>query len=48
MKDIKTLGIVPDVVTYTSDHFAEFMKYMEKLIKDGNAYADNTPKDIVL
>ncbi len=47
MKDVKTLGIVPDIVTYTSDHFPDFIKYMEQLIKDGLAYADNTPADKV-
>ena len=44
IKDIKTLGIVPDKVTYTSNSFGLMMNYMEKFIKEGNAYADNTDK----
>ena len=47
MKDIKTLGIEPDVITYTSDHFEEIMKHIELLLKEGIVYADDTPKDIV-
>jgi len=45
IKDVKTLDVVPDVVSYTSDYFPEFIKYMEKFIKEGNAYADDTPTD---
>jgi bifunctional glutamyl/prolyl-tRNA synthetase len=48
MKDIKTLEVVPDMITYTSDHFETTMKYIEKLIKDGFAYADDTEKAKVL
>lgn len=40
-RDLKTLDICPDQVTHTSDHFPAIVEYMEKMIKEGNAYADN-------
>jgi glutamyl-tRNA synthetase len=40
-RDLKTLEIVPDQVTHTSDYFPQIVEYMQKLIADGNAYADN-------
>jgi len=41
IRDLKTLDIVPDEVTHTSDHFPVIVEYMEKMINEGNAYADN-------
>ena len=41
IRDCKTLGIEPDQITHTSDYFPQIKEYMDKLIKDGNAYADN-------
>ena len=35
------MDIVPDEVSHTSDFFPEIQKYMEKLIDEGYAYADN-------
>lgn len=43
--DLKTLGITPDQVTYSSDHFEMLQNYMRQLINDGKAYADNTPAE---
>jgi glutamyl-tRNA synthetase len=40
-RDLKTLDIVPDQVSHTSDYFPQIVDYMKKLIKDGNAYGDN-------
>jgi len=40
-RDLKTLDIVPDSVSHTSDFFPQIIEYMEKLIKEGNGYADN-------
>ena len=40
-RDLKTLDIIPDQVSHTSDYFPQIVDYMKKLIKDGNAYADN-------
>ena len=41
-RDLKTLEIIPDRVTHTSDYFPYIVECMEKMIKDGNAYADNS------
>lgn len=43
--DLKTLGFVPDQVTYTSDYFDKIIELGEKLIKDGKAYIDLTPAE---
>jgi glutamyl-tRNA synthetase len=45
LKDIETLGIKYDAVTYTSDYFPKLMEMAEKLIKQGKAYVDDTPKE---
>ena len=44
-RDLKLLDIVPDQVTYSSDHFDKLKECAEKLIKDGNAYCDDTPAE---
>ena len=44
-KDLSTLKITPDDVTYTSDYFDQLKDYMIQLIKLGLAYADDTPAD---
>lgn len=41
-RDLKTLNIVPDAVSHTSDHFDQLIELMKKLISEGNAYADNS------
>ena len=43
--DLKTLGITPDQVTYSSDHFEALEGYMRRLISEDKAYADNTPAE---
>jgi glutamyl-tRNA synthetase len=43
MADLKMLDIVPDRQTFSSDYFEELQNYCRKLIKDNNAYADDTP-----
>ncbi|KAL9239658.1 hypothetical protein vseg_013960 [Gypsophila vaccaria] len=45
LKDIETLDIVYDKVTYTSDHFPKLMEMAENLIKQGKAYVDDTPRE---
>ncbi|KAL6850474.1 hypothetical protein ACP4OV_021101 [Aristida adscensionis] len=45
LKDIDTLGIKYDTVTYTSDYFPKLMEMAESLIKQGKAYVDDTPKE---
>jgi glutamyl-tRNA synthetase len=43
LADVAALGIVPDVVTYTSDHFDALLAKAESMIQEGHLYADNTP-----
>lgn len=44
-RDLATLEIIPDRVTYTSDYFDQTRLYMEEMIKLGLAYADDTPSE---
>ncbi|CAI2162654.1 6946_t:CDS:10 [Funneliformis geosporum] len=41
-EDLELLGIRPDQVTYTSDHFDELYQYAIKIIEKGLAYVDDT------
>lgn len=41
LHDLGLLGIRPDQVTYTSDHFSRLYDIAEQMIRDGNAYADD-------
>ena len=45
IKDLNSLGIVPDKITHSSDYFETFYEYMTNLMKDGKAYCDNTSVD---
>jgi glutamyl-tRNA synthetase len=45
VKDIETLGIKYETITYTSDYFPELMELAEKLISQGKAYVDDTPRE---
>ena len=45
LRDLKLLDIVPDQVTYSSDHFDKLKECAETLIKKGLAYADDTPAE---
>lgn len=45
LKDVETMGITYEVVTYTSDYFPEMMKMAERLICEGKAYVDDTPRE---
>ncbi|XP_042385722.1 glutamate--tRNA ligase, cytoplasmic-like [Zingiber officinale] len=45
LKDIDTLGVTYEKVTYTSDYFDDLMKMAEKLILEGKAYVDDTPRE---
>ena len=44
LEDCHLLGIKYDQVTYTSDYFQQLYEMCVQMIKDGNAYADNTPQ----
>ncbi|KAI6234671.1 Glutamate--tRNA ligase [Aphelenchoides fujianensis] len=41
-EDLELLGIKPDRWTHSSDLFDAMLDYCEKLLKDGNAYVDDT------
>jgi len=45
LADLKTLEIIPDKVSYSSDYFKEIETYCRKLITDNKAYADDTPAE---
>jgi glutamyl-tRNA synthetase len=45
MADVAALGIAPDVVTYTSDHFDALLQKAGEMIRSGHMYADDTPVD---
>ncbi|CAK3940971.1 glutamate--tRNA ligase, cytoplasmic [Lecanosticta acicola] len=45
LKDCELLGIKPDQVTYTSDYFQDLYERCVQMIKDGKAYADDTPQE---
>ena len=45
LEDLKMLKVEPDQFTHTSDHFDTIVMYAEKMIREGKAYADDTPAD---
>ncbi|PRQ42562.1 putative glutamate--tRNA ligase [Rosa chinensis] len=45
LKDIETLGIKYETVTHTSNYFPDLMQMAEKLINEGKAYVDDTPRE---
>ena len=45
LEDCHLLGIKYDQVTYTSDYFQQLYEACVNMIKDGKAYADNTPQE---
>ncbi|CCG84690.1 protein of unknown function [Taphrina deformans PYCC 5710] len=42
LEDLKLLGIMGDQLSYTSDHFQTLFDYAVELIKQGDAYVDDT------
>ncbi|OON13356.1 proline--tRNA ligase [Opisthorchis viverrini] len=42
LSDLPRLGVHWDVRTHTSDHFELLIQLCEKMIREGNAYVDNT------
>ncbi|KAG5438787.1 hypothetical protein PCANB_002507 [Pneumocystis canis] len=45
LKDLELLGIKADQITFSSDYFNETYNFCIQMIKDGNAYADDTDKE---
>ncbi|PRQ55338.1 putative glutamate--tRNA ligase [Rosa chinensis] len=45
LKDIDTLGIKYEEVTYTLDYFSKLMDMTKELIIQGKAYVDDTPRE---
>lgn len=45
LTDIKTLGMNYDAVTYTSNYFPQLQEMAEKLLHEGKAYVDDTPRE---
>ena len=45
VEDLALMGIRPDRTTYSSDYFEEMYQYCLKIIKAGNAYADDTDQE---
>jgi glutamyl-tRNA synthetase len=45
VEDLATLGIVPTIVTYTSDYFDTLRGYAEYMIVNGMAFMDDTPQE---
>lgn len=45
MQDCETLGLDPDVITYTSDSFSQILEMGTKLIKECKMYIDDTPME---
>jgi glutamyl-tRNA synthetase len=41
-EDLTLLGIKLDKTSYTSDHFQTLYEYCVRMMKEGNAYADDT------
>ena len=46
LHDLALLGIKADQVSYTSDYFEQLYDICEQMIRDGNAYADDTDPSI--
>ncbi|XP_057662757.1 bifunctional glutamate/proline--tRNA ligase [Diorhabda carinulata] len=47
LEDVAMLQIKPDMFTYTSDYFELMLQLCEKMIKEGNAYADDTDPELM-
>lgn len=45
LEDLKMLEVKPDLFTYSSDYFDLMLEYCEKMLKDGNAFVDDTPAE---
>ncbi len=46
LEDLHMLGIKPDRVTYTSNYFQKLYDICQRMISEGNAYADDTDPEV--
>merc|ERR1740123_270231 len=44
MRDLRSLGVQPDMVSHTSDYFDYYIKCCTRLLKSGHVYCDKTPR----
>ncbi|KAF7280930.1 hypothetical protein GWI33_005395 [Rhynchophorus ferrugineus] len=47
LEDVAMLDIKPDMFTHTSQYFDLMLEYCEKMIKEGNAYVDDTEAELM-
>eukprot|EP00771_Trimastix_marina_P003710 gnl/Trimastix_PCT/506.p2 GENE.gnl/Trimastix_PCT/506~~gnl/Trimastix_PCT/506.p2 ORF type:complete len:734 (-),score=291.67 gnl/Trimastix_PCT/506:135-2282(-) len=47
MADLQRLGIQHDILTHTSDHFDLIMDYANRMIREGKAYVDDLPVEVM-
>jgi len=47
LEDLKTLGVIPDKVTFTSDYFDDIETRAFQIIEAGKAYCDDTPVEVM-
>jgi len=47
LEDLGKLGVKPDVVTFTSDYFETIRQYALYIIKNGLAFMDDTPQEVM-
>ena len=45
LEDIAMLDIKPDHFSYTSDFFDRYLEFAEQMIREGNAFIDDTPPE---
>ncbi len=47
IEDLALMGIKPDKTSHTSDYFKELYEYCVQMLKEGTAYADDTPQEVL-
>lgn len=47
LEDLELLQVKPDRFTHSSDYFELMLKYCGQMIKEGKAYVDDTPADVM-